>query len=147
MSVLAEPPLITRRQYMDGLKEFDIHYEAGKRRELSDRYYLQFANPLMYKYILNHIGLVRLFSFKTDTLSEMPIKKWDLLANRDVLMRHCLCLDKIADANEGNSPATHVCILKAVARDIIDNRPDLRLIAAVERQEQEARRGTSWRGG
>lgn len=109
---------MTRKEYMKDSS--NLHHE----------YYLQFANKCTKTVILNSIGEKALMASKDEHLNDIPMKKWDKLAGYVFrgstavviphFLPHWIDCEKLKEAKEGFSCSTGVCILKAVAKEIIE---------------------------
>jgi hypothetical protein len=100
--------LITRQEYMSNSKE------------LFNEYYLQFATQASYDFINSQIGIKKLITSKCEHLNDLYRHSnsgaggwiWD---NTPINMR------LIREAGEGNSQATHTCVGKVVARQMLSS--------------------------
>ena len=97
--------------------------------KLHHTYYLQFSTPSAKTIVLNVIGKEKLLNSKDEHLNDIPLHIWDNIAGfqfkgSEMVRKPTVILSfiygkKLKEAKEGFSSSTAVCILKAVAREII----------------------------
>jgi len=106
----------TRKEYMNG----DISHQD---------YYMQFATEEMKRKVIRDITIEAIKNSKDEHLNDIPLHRWDLLSGCMFRGSQCMvrptvskeCAEKIYEAGEGISPATMVCIYKAIAKDLTTN--------------------------
>lgn len=107
--------MIKRKEYLDG-------------KISHNDYYMQFATEEMRRQVEREIGVDRIKASTDEHLNDIPLHLWDGLSGCMFRGSMCMvrptvskeCADKIKEAEEGGvSPATLVCIYKAIARDLI----------------------------
>lgn len=105
--------LITRKEYMENSSE------------LFEAYYLQFALPATYEQVMRSVGIEALKASKDKHLNDVKIPFnhmgrgggwwWDTVSINTTLLK---------EAGECNSPSTHTCVGKAVARKLLQEHGD-----------------------
>ena len=96
-------PIIHRNQYHT---DPSIHNE----------YFFQFANPIIRRILSNSITLEQLSESKDPHFNDIPLDRWDSIAK---YITPYINNERLKEAGEFNSLSTRVCILKAIAKDIV----------------------------
>lgn len=106
----------TRKEYLD---DKISHHD----------YYMQFATEAMKRQVIRDITVEAIKNSKDEHLNDIPLHRWDLLSGcmfrgSMMMVRPTVekeCREKIDLAGEGVSPATLVCIYKAIAKELKNN--------------------------
>lgn len=105
--------MITRKQYM------------ADSANLHESYYGQFVTPEIKQRVLKRFGIEILKNEfqKDENLNGIPLKCWDDLAGNRITFdgyAATLCADTLKAAGDGPTWSNSVCILKAAARQIVN---------------------------
>ena len=78
-------------------------------------YYMQFATEAMKRQVIRDITVEEIKNSKDEHLNDIPLHRWDSLSG--CMFRGSIMM--VRPTGESVSPATLVCIYKAIARDLV----------------------------